>query len=213
MQDGARASDVAYGRLLDMIVDLRLAPGAFINEQAIADRLELGRMPVRQALAQLAQDHFVTILPRRGTVVAGLALDEVLDMFEAREAVQCGVAYVAASRATEEDLAKFRALAETVHRARTATDTEQFLKDDYALHTFLVHMVRNPLLQDAADRLLLHSLRFWRYFWRDRPPQSDAMLSHEDLLQALEQHDPESAERAMRQHLQSSRQLVQNLFA
>src|SRR5690348_2760256 len=105
MQDGARASDVAYGRLLDMIVDLRLAPGAFINEQALADRLELGRMPVRQALAQLAQDRFVTILPRRGTVVAGLALDEVLDMFEAREAVECGIAYVAATRASDKDLA------------------------------------------------------------------------------------------------------------
>lgn len=212
MQDGARASDLAYARLLDMIVDLRLAPGAFINEQALADRLELGRMPVRQALAQLAQDRFVTILPRRGTVVAGLALDEVLDMFEAREAVECGIAYVAATRATDKDLATLRSLVETVNRARTITDTEQFLKDDHALHTFLVHMVRNPLLQDAGDRLMLHSLRFWRHFWRDRPPQSDAMLSHEDLLKALEQHDPDCAERAMRQHLQSSRQLVQNLF-
>ncbi len=212
MQNGARASDVAYRQLLDMIVDLRLAPGSFINEQALADRLKLGRMPVRQGLAQLAQDRFVTILPRRGTVVAGLALDDVLDMFEAREAVECGIAYVAAARATDEDLATLRGLVETVNRARSVTDTEQFLKDDHALHTFLVHMVRNPLLQDAADRLMLHSLRFWRYYWRDRPPQSDAMLSHEDLLKALEQHDPDRAERAMRQHLQASRQLVQNLF-
>jgi DNA-binding GntR family transcriptional regulator len=169
-------------------------------------------MPVREALAQLAQDRFVTILPRRGTVVSALALDDVLDLFEAREAVECGIAYVAATRATEDDLATLRTLVETVDQDRDGADAEQFLKDDHAVHTFLVHMVRNPLLQDAADRLMLHSLRFWRSYWRDRPPRPEAMLSHGELLEALTSHDPDRAEQAMRRHLHASRQLVQQLF-
>ncbi|HEV7847756.1 MAG TPA: GntR family transcriptional regulator [Mycetocola sp.] len=207
-----RASDTAYGILMDMIVDLRLAPGAFLNEQSLADQLGLGRMPVREALAQLAKDRFVTIMPRRGTIVTPLALDDVLDMFEAREAVECGIAYIAASRATDDDLETLRKLVATVNDARVITDSEQFLKDDHAVHSFLIHMIKNPLLQDAADRLLLHSLRFWRSYWRDRPPRQEAMLSHAELFDALESHDPVRAEKAMREHLQSSRQLVQLLF-
>jgi DNA-binding GntR family transcriptional regulator len=195
-----------------MILDLRLAPGAFLNEQSLADDLGLGRMPVREALARLSKDRFVTILPRRGIVVTPLTLDDVLDMFEAREAIECGVAYIAATRATEQDLSTLRQLISTVDRARTTSDAEQFLKDDHAVHTFLVHMIRNPLLQDAADRLLLHSLRFWRLYWKNRPARPEAMLSHSSLLTALESHDPVEAERAMREHLQSSRQLVQLLF-
>lgn len=209
---GERASDAAYRLLLDMIVDLRLPPGAFINEQSLSAQLELGRMPVREALAQLAQDRFVTILPRRGTVVTALTLDDVLDLFEAREAVECGLAYLAATRATDEDLAILRTLVETVNRDRTVTDAEQFLKDDHAVHTFLVQMVQNPLLQDAANRIMLHSLRFWRSYWRDRPPRPEAMLPHGELLEALEQHDPDRAQQAMRRHLQASRQIVQQLF-
>src|SRR5665647_11700 len=131
-----RASDVAFERLQEMILDLRLAPGAFLNEQSLADDLGLGRMPVREALARLAKDRFVTILPRRGIVVTPLALDDVLDMFEAREAIECGVAYIAATRATAQDLTALRRLIVTVDEARLTSDPEQFLKDDHAVHTF-----------------------------------------------------------------------------
>jgi GntR family transcriptional regulator, rspAB operon transcriptional repressor len=72
-----------------------------------------------------------------------------------------------------------------------------------------VHMVRNPLLQDAADLLLLHSLRFWRLYWSKHAAKTEAMLSHMDLMTALESRDPEQAEKAMRQHLHASRHLVQ----
>lgn len=207
-----RASDVAYGEIQEMILDLRLAPGDSLNEQSIAAELSLGRMPVREALARLAEDRFVTILPRHGIVVTPLTLDGVLAMFEAREAIECGVAYIAAVRATSEDLSTLRGLTTTIDQSRATSDPEQFLKDDHALHTFLVHMIRNPLLQDAADRLLLHSLRFWRLYWKNTIPRTEAMLSHADLLVALENRDSEGAEKAMRDHLQSSRQLVQLLF-
>ena len=207
-----RASDIAYSTVLSMILDLRLSPGTFVNEQSLADDIGLGRVPVREALGRLATDRFITVLPRRGTVVTPLALDDVLDMFEAREAIECGVAYIAATRATEADLDTLRGLITTVDRARTMSDHEQFLRDDHAVHTFLVHMVRNPLLQDAADRLLLHSLRFWRLYWSKHAAKTEAMLSHSDLLAALESRAPEQAEKAMRQHLHASRQLVQSLF-
>ncbi|WP_107706250.1 GntR family transcriptional regulator [Nocardioides allogilvus] len=208
----ARASDIAYERILEMILDLRLAPGAFVNEQSVADALDLGRVPVREALARLAQDRLITVIPRRGTIVTPLSLDDVLDMFEAREAIQCGVAYIAASKATDDDLATLRALISNADEARASADHEQFLKDDHAVHTFLVHMIRNPLLQDAADRLLLYSVRFWRWYWSNRPARVEAMLSHSDLLAALETRAPEQAEAAMRRHLHASSQLVQLLF-
>jgi DNA-binding GntR family transcriptional regulator len=207
-----RASDVAYEQIRDRIVDLRLPPSTFINEQSLATDLGIGRMPVREALARLAIDRFITVLPRRGTVVTPLSIADVLDMFEARQAIECGVAYIAATRAQPEDLSTLREMITAADRARDNLEYEEFLRDDHEVHQFLVHMVRNPLLQDAADRLLLHSLRFWRSYWTTRPARVEAMMSHSDLLEALEDHDPERAEKAMRDHLLTSRQLVQSLF-
>ncbi len=208
----ARASDVAYEQLRAQILDLRLPPGTAIKEHAVAAELGLSRMPVHEAVARLAADRFVTVLPRRGSVVTTFGLDDVLGMFDAREAIECGVAHIAARRATDADLVSLRELVEAADRARKGTDHEEFLHDDHEIHLTLVNMVRNPMLQDAADRLLLHNLRFWRTYWAARPAQHTTMLSHADLLQALEDRDPDKAEQAMRGHIGASRQLLSSSF-
>jgi DNA-binding GntR family transcriptional regulator len=207
-----RASDQAYDRLLEMILDLRLPPGAMVNEQQIATEIGFGRMPVREAIARLAGDRFITVMPRRGNFVTPLSLDDVLDMFEAREAIECGVAYIAARRASDADLDTLRHLIATAEKAREGDSAEAYLHDDQEIHAFLVHMINNSLLQDAADRLLQHNLRFWRSYWSTRPAQLSSMLSHADLLAALESRDPVAAEQAMREHIVSSRQLLQSVF-
>jgi DNA-binding FadR family transcriptional regulator len=93
--------------------------------------------------------------------------------------------------------------------ARLGGNPEQFLLADHAVHGFLIHMIKNPILQEAAERLLSHNLRFWRLYWRDRPARADAMLSHAKLIAAIESQDSSTAEEAMRQHLRASSQLVQ----
>lgn len=207
-----RASDAAYEVIRTRILDLRLAPGDVLNEQSLANDISLGRAPVREALARLAQDRFLTVIPRRGTKISELNLEDVLDMFEAREAIQCGVAYIAANKASDSDLTTLRELVDAADLARASLDSEQFLQADHAVHMFLVHLIRNPLLQDAAERLLLHSLRFWRWYWTKTMATTEAMMTHAELLGALEDRAPERAEQAMRAHLHASRQLVQMLF-
>ena len=207
-----RASEIAYNELLGRIVDLRLPPGSVINEKAMGVELGIGRMPVREAIARLATGRFLTVLPRRGAVVSPIGLTDVLDMFEAREAIECGVVYIVAERATSAELATLRDLVARADIARTGIDHETYLRADHAVHAYLVHMVHNGLLQDAADRLLLHNLRFWHLYWSTRPPQPSTMMSHSRLVEALESHDPEDAARAMRGHLQESRALVQEAF-
>lgn len=207
-----KTSEIAYAELRKRIIGLDLPPGAVLNEQAMANELGLGRTPVREAIARLGTDRFVTVVPRRGAVVTPVGLDDVLDMFEAREAIECGVAYTVAKRATKDNMVSLRALVKAADNAREGADYEQYLSDDHAIHAFLVHMVSNSLLQDAADRLLLHNLRFWRMYWASRPAQQSTMISHADLVSALEAHDSELAAQAMREHLAASRHLLQSSF-
>ena len=208
-----RASDQAYGWLLERILDLRIPPGTVVNELQLAAEIGLGRMPVREALARLAGDRFTTVMARRSTVVTSLGLDDVLDLFEAREAVQCGVAYIAASKASDDDLATLAKLIRSAESARQDREVLAFLSDDYEIHLFLIHMIDNVLLQDAAELLLKHNLRFWRSYWSTRPAQPTNMVSHRPMLAALRNRDSTAAEQARRVHIQQSRRLLASAFS
>ena len=207
-----RASDQAYSRILEMILDLRLPPGAVLNEQQLAAGTGFGRMPVREAVARLCTDRFVTVVPRRGTYVTPVGLTDVLEMFEAREAIECGVAFIAARRITADQLDRLRVLVGRADHARSDERAEDHLHDDHAIHAYLVEVASNGLLRDAADRLLQHNLRFWRSHWSSQQPRPSIMLPHDDLLAALEAHDPQAAEQAMRAHISASRAVVQAAF-
>lgn len=206
------AVGVAYDQIKELIVDLRLAPGTIVNETSLAAMLRIGRTPVHEALTRLASERFVTVLPRRGTMVATLTLADVLDLFEAREAIECGVAHIAATRASEADLAQLRTLIAHADGAREGQAYEEYLHNDHAIHAFLIHMINNALLRDTGDLLLQHNLRFWRWYWQTRPPRAQAMYSHHSLLAAIEDHDPLQASEAMRAHIVGSRQTLNALF-
>jgi DNA-binding GntR family transcriptional regulator len=85
---------------------------------------------VREAVARLVIDRLVTVLPRRGLMIAPIGLDQVREIFEAREAIECGNAYFAVQHASDADLAEFGRLVEAAEDAREETRVLRFLECD-----------------------------------------------------------------------------------
>ncbi|GAC1635530.1 MAG: GntR family transcriptional regulator [Ktedonobacteraceae bacterium] len=208
----ARASDIAYQQIRDMIISLRLSPGIMLDELSLAAEVGLGRTPVHEAVARLVTDHLVTVLPRRGLMIAPIGLEQVREIFEAREAIECANAAFAARNATASELADLRRLVEKAENARQETDVLRFLEDDQLIHHFLARCVHNAFLQDAAERILMHNLRFWLFYFTTYRVEHGTLISHEDLLVALEQRDAARADTLMRKHILTSRALLNTLF-
>jgi DNA-binding GntR family transcriptional regulator len=203
---------VAYERLRGMIIDLRLPPGMMVDELTLAAEIGLGRTPVHEAVARLVIDRLVTVLARRGLMIAPIGLEQVRELFEAREAIECGNAYFAVHHATDAEIVELRRLIEAAENAREEADVLRFLEDDQLIHRYLAHIVRNTYLQDAADRILWHNLRFWRFYFTTRRAKPGTLVSHQPLLAALEGRDAQGALSAMREHILVSRALLNTLF-
>ncbi|MGH8742619.1 MAG: GntR family transcriptional regulator, partial [Burkholderiales bacterium] len=104
-------TDRAYTGIEELIVTLQLAPGGAVSEQMLAERLGIGRTPIREALQRLARERLVVILPRRGVMVSAIDVKSQLRLLEVRREVERLVARGAARRASEAERARFAELA------------------------------------------------------------------------------------------------------
>jgi hypothetical protein len=118
-----RAGDLAHDAPRERIPDPRPLPGPVVNEPALANELDLGRTPVREAIARPATDRFSTDFLRRGADVTPVSLEGAFGIFEERKAIECDVAHLAARRATRHDLATPPRQAGTADRTRAGPTT------------------------------------------------------------------------------------------
>ncbi|HXR12811.1 MAG TPA: GntR family transcriptional regulator, partial [Gaiellaceae bacterium] len=70
-------ADQAYAAIRGLIVSLKMAPGALIDERRLMESLGIGRTPVREALRRLAQEQLVEVFPRRGMFVTGVDVSDL----------------------------------------------------------------------------------------------------------------------------------------
>src|SRR6056297_3323455 len=93
--------DVAYQRLLDELRTGALLPGSRLFETELAQRLQVSRTPVREAIRRLEADGLVSHLPRVGATVRSLDHSEIMELYEMRLVLEGTAARLAARSATE----------------------------------------------------------------------------------------------------------------
>lgn len=132
----ARASDRVYAELVEGIRDLRLPPGAEISEHDLTAALQVSRTPVREALAQLAANGLVTVIPQVGTRVARIRMGEVREAQFVREHLELAVVEQLAQAAQPVLTAAWDTLRVQAD-AVGSEDTARFFATDEAFHEAL----------------------------------------------------------------------------
>ena len=115
--------DHTYGVLREAILDMNIyEEGADLrlDERTMAERLGISRTPIREALARLAQDGLVEIVPRKGVFVRRKSLEEILEMIVTWAALESMAARLVTENASAKELSNLSkfALKHSVHSAR-----------------------------------------------------------------------------------------------
>lgn len=212
--EAARSSaDQAYERLKRGILDGEYLPSQRLVESKLADALGVSRHNVRVALDRLHSDGLVVLEPNRGASVATLTLAQALDVLQAREALEVGVARLAAERITEDDL---RALQEQVTTMRVALESgeyDRYSATNQAFHRTIYRAGGNATLPELIEqtRLRLARLQLRTILIPGRGERS--LAEHEAILAAMEARDPDAAERALRAHMGNLRGAIEKAWA
>lgn len=185
-------SEQAYDIVEDMIVRLELEPGQMISEQELSAQVGIGRTPLREALRQLANEHLVLVLPRRGMMIAEVNASEYLALLDTRRVLDRLIAERAARLATPGERGELREFALGMSRSRVADDVTEFLRLDRASDAVMLAAARNPYAARAVSPLHTHCRRFWNLHKHSGDLPASAGL-HAVLLRAAADGDADGA--------------------
>ena len=199
-----RLTERAYHYLREGIMRGDFPPGSVLAEEDVAATLGTSRTPVRQALGLLLQEGFVEVGSRRQVVVRGFTPEHKAEILMLREALE-GVAVRRACEVMElEDIDQLHVLLRRMRRAAEDGREDDFLDLDEEFHLKIAEGAQLP------DPLrLLGQLRGFVRVARlgsRRPPAvlAQVVAEHEEIVDALEHRDPETALSALVEHLHKS---------
>lgn len=163
-------------------------------------------MPIREALQQLHGEWLVVIEPNKGARVRAVDESFVTNMFAIRGAIEALLTGRCAAEASPEDLAALRELAVTCEDCIRRGDMSGTLDSNKRFHRLIFTVSRNPEATALLDChfSLIEALRHRYGFGPER--YARMMEQHRELLDALEQHDVEAAEKLAKAHCESARQ-------
>jgi DNA-binding GntR family transcriptional regulator len=193
--------------LLQRIVGGTYPPGSRIVETRVAQELGVSQGPVREALRDLEQLGCVVHEPYRGCSVRAFSVDELLDAFPVRAALEALAARLAAERITDAELRKLDRLLERMRLAAQRGDAHDQSQANASFHATIVRAARNSTLE-RQWRLLEPFSR--TYLTVSRPGIDLVHLSdrHTPILDALRHREPDAAADAMHDHLMGAAALL-----
>lgn len=199
--------DRAYQRILDLIMAGNVELDEALSERKLADSLEIGRTPVREAMRDLARDGVLEVRPARGTYVRSLSEDDIRQIYEAREGLEGFAAALAAERGPTRELQQFGPMFQGMLDQPEAHSVEGIHEAGVEFHTEVVRSARNRQLLSVYRPLRLRNrlaLALPRYF--DSTRVRAALQEHFDILDRIEARDPAGARDLMVLHLQAGAQ-------
>jgi DNA-binding GntR family transcriptional regulator len=184
------------------IVSLEFAPGEFIDKGAVCAALGVSRFPVSEALARLATEGLVEILPQRGSRAARIRLPEIRESMLIRQALECMVAEQAAEYLSSAMIEALRANVQAQQDAVARGDRPGFYALDLEFHTILVEGLDLPRVAAVIEASRANIDRVRRLLASPRR-HAVTLAEHWDIFHALEAHDAQAARRAMEAHLEA----------
>jgi DNA-binding GntR family transcriptional regulator len=199
-------TDEVSENIRQAIFDGSFELGERLNEVDIADRLQVSRGPVREALVQLKQEGIVTMEWHRGASIVQLSATDFRELAGLRTILEVFAIRQAAALATQTDLDSLAAAVKDLRKALVDQNDFVLIQLDVAFHDALYRSAHHERLWNAWSAIrsqVLLSLLTKRHasneYYRDL-----VIAEHEELLQVISSRDARACEKAIRIHLSAT---------
>jgi DNA-binding GntR family transcriptional regulator len=201
--------------LRDAIITGEMAQGSKLSETKLAQRLDVSRGPLREAIRRLEGMNLVRHIPQQGARVVELSVGFILQIYDAREALESKAAALAAINMSSQEIDQLNRLVDAQGK-QMKENSGSFVsaESDYAFHEMLIRGSKNQVIEHALLEEIYHLIKMFRY-QNDtaRTSSNNALIEHRQMTYAIEQRDPDLAESMMRRHIARARETIKKRLA
>lgn len=198
------------GMIRDAIVRGELTGGEFLRQEELAARFNISRMPLREALQQLENEGFVTIVPYRGAVVTPTSVAEARDIGELMLVLYPLALSLAFPHLTPDTLNYVEQVLDSRDQAQDAAEWANWSGE---FMTALLRPANRPAIMEAIDYVNFKCLRYAHATYPDWKKTPSLKNAYRQALSALRKGNLDAAIKAMNHgHQQSCDALVARLL-
>jgi GntR family transcriptional regulator, rspAB operon transcriptional repressor len=190
-----------YLALREAILTLGFRPGEALRKGEICAALGVSRSPVAEAVARLAAEGLVEVVPQSGTYVARFSLDEIREGAFLREAIELAAIDAVAGRLTEAQLVDVRRNLRVQEALVADGDFAGFYRLDAEMHGLILSFTGFRRVAQVADTAWVHVNRARQLILPMPGRVAQTLEDHRAILAALEARDGPAARDAMQRHL------------
>jgi DNA-binding GntR family transcriptional regulator len=209
MRTYGNKADRVYDVLRDELVHGKWPFGQPFSTYELAERFEVSRRPVLDAVQRLQSDGFVEIIPQVGCRVVLPDEERVREHLELSAILQGPATRRAAMRATEADIERLEEIHSRLIPAVEKRDFEAYQPIHREFHTAILEIAHNHVLKSLAE----NATDLWEFYFN--PYRQHVRLAvleerlddHARILAAMKEHDGPAAQRLMEEHLDPERVL------
>jgi DNA-binding GntR family transcriptional regulator len=202
-----------YEDIRRQIVEEKLAPGQWLIERELCETYSMSRTPIREILWKLMADGFLEQEANRGFVVRRLGLEQIFEIFQAREAIEGMAARLACRRGGETFHATLREIKKKIAKANIESDPLLGIGFGRELHRAIMDAAHNGIMADIGGKLENLTVLTANITKRAPAIEKASADAHLSIINALFQQDEEKSEQLMREHLRETcRHVVEQFY-
>jgi DNA-binding GntR family transcriptional regulator len=205
IEEATSLSELAYIRILELILAGRLQPGNMIQERKLAEMLAMSRTPVREALSRLEAEQLVARSHGRAPVVNHVGIESFVNILDMRRVLEVECAARATGRIPPEQAQRVLKAIDDLVEFPDPTPAQHWEVDEL-VHLTIADAAGNPFIASTIRDLR----RRTHLFNTSRIPKRllPGATEHTTLIQAVRGDDPELSRRVMGQHLDNVRDAI-----
>ena len=198
--------------LRDSIINLDIKPGEQLNESVLIDKLDVSRIPLREAFRLLEGEGFVTRKFGKGVYVRRITANDVLEIFPIRAVLEGLAAELATPRLTSGELRNLERITKKMKQLVKIKDIRGYLRLNFDFHRQIVKAACNSRLEALIKNAERQStwLMFAAMYYRKSLDY--AMSDHNDIYLALKKRNAKLAAKCIKEHINSATRQVLDYF-